>query len=188
MNLDRTMQAAIAIALGTVLATWFGVRPLHVRADGFERRTADLLERADEAEVPTARLERLREERDRRRRMLEAECPLAEAAFPPDLASVVGRVSLPIDGVDVVDQTFTAGNAGPAGLAAPEDWRATMIVIETVASWPAIRRQLALVEALEVPVRTTAFDLERLEARAGLARLTLRLDVLHRTTDPGEEP
>lgn len=187
MNLDRTMQAAVLIALGAMLATWFGVRPLHVRADALEQRTTDLLVRADEAEVPTARLERLRMERDRRRRMLEDECPLVDAAMPPDLASVVGRVSLPIDGVTVVDQTFTAGTAGPAGLAAPEDWRATMIVIETVASWTAIRRQLTLVEALDVPVRTTSFDLERLESGGGMARLTLKLDVLHRAIDPGDE-
>lgn len=187
MNVDRTMQAAIAVALAAALATWFGVRPLHVRADDLERRTSDLLQRANDAEVPKTRLERLRTERDRRQSMLDAECPLVDASLAPDLASVVGRVSLPIDGTTVVDQTFTAGSAESAGLGAPEDWRATLIVIETVATWTAIRRQLALVEALEVPVRTTSFELERLDSPIGTARLTLKLDVLHRAVDPGDD-
>lgn len=187
MNMDRTMQAALAIAVGTVLATWFGVRPLHVRAESLEHRTEDLLARASDAEVPTARLERLRAERDRRSAMLEDECPLTREGAAPDLATVIGRVSLPIDGVTVVDQTFTAGRPASAGLAAPEDWFATPIVIETVATWSAIRRQLDLVEALEVPVRTTSFELERLESPAGAARLTVELDVLHRTAVTGEE-
>lgn len=181
MTLDRTTRLALAVTGATVLAVWFGVRPLHVRASTLEGDVADLQVRIAESSVPEARLDAARLERDRRRSMLVGEGFDRLPGGTPDVAGVIRRLSLPIDGLRVFDQTFTAGRAGAAASGGPEGWRATPVRLEVVGDWAAIRELLGLVDDLPGPVRTTALRLQRTEVdHAPAVRLELELDVLHR--------
>lgn len=189
MTIDRTTRMALVVTAATVMAVWFGVRPLHVRAASLENDVDDLRERIAESSVPEAQLDATRVERDRRRSMLAAEGFESLPDGTPDVAGVIRRLSLPIDGDRVLDQTFTAGRAGAAANGAPDGWRATPVRVEVVGDWSAIRDLLDLVDDLPGPVRTTALRLNRTEVE-GLpaARLELELDVLHRDeTASGEE-
>lgn len=189
MTIDRTTRMALVVTAATVMAVWFGVRPLHVRAASLETDVDDLRERIAESSVPEAQLDATRVERDRRRSMLAAEGFESLPDGTPDVAGVIRRLSLPIDGHRVLDQTFTAGRAGAAANGAPDGWRATPVRVEVVGDWSAIRDLLDLVDDLPGPVRTTALRLNRTEVE-GLpaARLELELDVLHRdATASGEE-
>ena len=104
----------------------------------------------------------------------------------PDLAGVIRRLSLPIDRVRVLDQTFTAGRSALAASGAPDGWSATPIRVELVGDWSAVRELLQVVDGLDVPVRTTAIRLERSQVDGGVAaRLELDLDVLHRSEGVG---
>jgi hypothetical protein len=188
MSLDRVLKTAMGLAAATALATWFGVRPLHLRASELERDVVSLQDRIAVAAVPEARLESVRQERDRRRGMLRHEGFDRMPEGNPDLAGVIRRLSLPIDRIRVLDQTFTAGRSGSAANAAPSGWSATPIRVELVGDWSAVRELLAVVDGLEVPVRTTTIRLERTEIDGGpAARLELELDVLHRRDESGEE-
>jgi len=187
MTMDRVLKTAMVVAGATALATWFGVRPLHLRAADLEQDVASLHERIAISSVPEARLEAARAERDRRREMLRREGFDRMPDGSPDLAGVIRRLSLPIDGVRVLDQTFTAGRSGTAASGAPDGWFATPIRVELVGDWSAVRDLLEVVDGLDVPVRTTSVRLERTDVEGGgAARLELDLDVLHRSVGTGE--
>lgn len=182
MTIDRTTRMALAVTGATALAVWFGVRPLHLRAATLEGDVTDLQERIAEASVPEAQLDATRLERERRREMLASEGFDALPDGAPDVAGVIRRLSLPIDGHRIFDQTFTAGRPGAAANGAPEGWRATPVRVEVEGDWSAIRELLDLVDDLPGPVRTTALRLNRTEVDGlSAARLELELDVLHRT-------
>lgn len=187
MKTDRVIRTAMIVAAATALATWFGVRPLHLRAAVLEQDVASLRERIAISSVPEAQLEAAGRERDRRRDMLVREGFHRMPEGSPDLAEVIRRLSLPIDRVRVLDQTFTAGRSGSAASGAPDGWMATPIRVELLGDWSAIRELLEVVDGLEVPVRTTALRVERSEVDGGAAaRLEIELDVLNRSTDTGE--
>jgi hypothetical protein len=186
MTMDRVLRTATVLAGATALATWFGVRPLHLRAADLERDVDALHERIAVSSVPEARLDAARRERDRRRDMLRQEGFERMPDGSPDLAGVIRRLSLPIDRVRVLDQTFTAGRSALAASGAPDGWSATPIRVELVGDWSAVRELLQVVDGLDVPVRTTAIRLERSQVDGGVAaRLELDLDVLHRSEGVG---
>ncbi len=189
MKIDPIMKLAAIAGGAALLATWFGVRPLHVRASLIEDEAATLHLRASEETVPAARLNAFRREADRRAEMLDQEKVFDLPVGPPDLAGVIRRLSLPIDGIRVIDQTFTAGRSVSAGLGSPEWWRSSPVQVELVADWPSIRRLLGLIDELSTPVRTTTIEIERLESEPGIARLRLELDALHLVDEaPGGFP
>ena len=184
MKMEPTMRiAAVAGIIGAV-ATWFGVRPLHVRASLVEAETERLHEMVAAETVPAAELTSVAREADRRSRMMSVEKVGSLPVGPPDLADVIRRLSLPIDGFRVEDQTFTARRSASAGIGAPEWWKSRPVHVELVADWPSIRGFLTLVDELPNPVRTTSLRIERLDSDRGLARLHLELDALHLADSP----
>ena len=184
MKLEPTMRFAVVAGVVGAMATWFGVRPLHLRAATIETETRRLHEMVAAETVPAAKLSSVAHEAERRARMMEMEKVGTLPVGPPDLADVIRRLSLPIDGVRVDDQTFTARRSASAGIGAPEWWKSRPVHVELVADWASIRGLLVLVDNLPNPVRTTSFRLERLESDRGLARLHLELDALHLTESP----
>ena len=181
MSNDRVIQGALLLALSGALVAWFGIAPLHARADRQQAETAALIARVAESPVPSERLTPFRAELDRRSRMLSDECPDPLIATKPDLAGVIRRLSLSIDGKLVVDQTFTAERSGPADLDSEIRWSATPIRIELVAAWSAIAEVLDLIETMDIPSRVTEFRLERdSDPTIEIARASIELDVLHR--------
>ena len=184
MKLEPTMRLAAVVGVIGAMATWFGVRPLHLRAAMVESETERLHEMVAAETVPAAMLSSVAQEAERRARMMEREKVGSLPMGPPDLADVIRRLSLPIDGVRVVDQTFTARRSASAGIGAPEWWKSRPVHVELVADWASIRGFLMLVDDLPNPVRTTSFRLERIDSDRGMARLHLELDALHLAESP----
>lgn len=187
MKLDPVMRIASVVGVVALLATWFGVRPLHVRAAAIEEEASALQRRAAAETVPAARLDAYRHEAARRESMIERERVFDLPVGPPDLARVIRRLSLPIDGVRVIDQTFTARRTRSAGIGAPEWWRSSPIEVELVADWPSIRRFIGFVDGLATPTRITNFELERTPESSAMARLRIEIDALHLAASAGVE-
>lgn len=181
MSNDRIIQGALMLAIAGAMVAWFGVVPLHAKAASQQAETTALLARVAQSPVPSERLTPFRAELERRSKMLSDECPKPLIAAKPDVAGVIRRLSLPIDGNRVVDQTFTAERSGPADLDSEIQWSATPIRIELVAKWSAIAEVLDLIETMNIPSRVTEFRLERdSEPTIEIARAFIELDVLHR--------
>ena len=73
MRLEPTMRLAVAAGVVGAMATWFGVRPLHLRAGVVEAETERLHEMVAAETVPAAKLSSVAHEADRRSRMMEME-------------------------------------------------------------------------------------------------------------------
>ena len=188
MSGDRIIQYAAGVGILASLVAWFGIVPLHVRASDQEAETASLLTRVAASPMPADRLVPFREELERRLRMLRLECPVGVDQGPPDLAGIIRKLSLPIDGLAVIDQTFTAERSGPTGFDLDLPWEVTPIRIELTASWSAIANVLELIEGMETPNRMTEFKLDRdLDPEVEIARVSIEIEVLHRV-EPVENP
>ena len=186
MTGDRIIQSAVGIAIISASVAWFGIVPLHARASNQEAETASLLTRVAASPMPAERLVPFRDELQRRIEMLRRECPVGADQGPPDLAGIIRTLSLPIDGSNVIDQTFTAERSGPAGFYADLPWEVTPIRIELTASWSAIANVLELIEGMAAPNRMTEFKLDRdLEPDVEIARVSIEIEVLHRV-EPSE--
>ena len=181
MNGDRIIQSAVGIAILSATVAWIGIVPLHARASNQEAETTSLLIRVAASPMPAERLVPFREELERRIEMLRRECPMGVDQGPPDLAGIIRTLSLPIDGSNVIDQTFTAERSGPTGFDVDLPWEVTPIRIELTASWSAIANVLELIEGMAAPNRMTEFKLDRdLEPDVEIARVSIEIEVLHR--------
>lgn len=113
MNEQRHL--ALAITIGAVAAVG-GAALLALPA---YRDGADVRRRIDDLSVKAAELDRHAADVERLADALYDVETAARAAMKtipdaPDVADLMRRLSLPVDGVAVRDQTFTAGSAGPA--------------------------------------------------------------------------
>lgn len=181
MSTHRNAMLVAAVVLLGVLASRFLVHPLHARADAVDREYAELLQRVDGWPGEDAVLAPLREELVRRQTMVsEEQCPVPTQ---PDLAGLIRRLSLEIDGVRVIDQTFVAGRRGPAATAAPDSWRSVPLTMELVSEFQALNELLMRIEGSPEPIRITRLSIERIDGPdrdRSVARATLVLDAVYR--------
>ncbi|MCH2160724.1 MAG: hypothetical protein MK085_02505 [Phycisphaerales bacterium] len=183
MNEHRPLILTVVIALLGLAAARFIVHPLHARADELNQEHASLLQRIAGWPGEEAVLEPLRSELKRRTQMIRAEQRPVPAQ--PDLAGLIRRLSLDIDGERVIDQTFVAGRRGPAATGAPENWRSVPLTVELVADFPSLFGLLKRIEETPEPIRTTRLTIERLKDPVDrpLARCILVLDAIHRVKE-----
>ena len=183
MNEHRSLIVAAIIALVGIAAARFIVHPLHARADELNQEHESLLQRIAGWPGEEAVLAPLREEIARRERIIRSEQQPVPAQ--PDLAGLIRRLSLDIDGERVVDQTFVAGRRGPAATGAPSDWRSVPLTVELVADFTSLFGLLKRIEETPEPIRVTRLTIERLKepATRPLARCVLVLDAIHRVKE-----
>ena len=183
MNEHRSFIVVAIIAVVGLAAARFIVHPLHARADELNREHASLLQRIAGWPGEEAVLEPLRAEIERRERIIDRE--QQPVPSQPDLAGLIRRLSLDIDGEQVVDQTFVAGRRGPAATGAPADWRSVPLTVELVADFRSLFGLLKRIEETPEPVRVTRMTIERLKEPSArpLARCVLVLDAIHRVKE-----
>lgn len=182
VNQNTAMVAAVVV-LGVVAAR-FLVHPLHARADAVHAAHALLENRVTNWQGPDAILEPLREELSHRNEIVQIEQrPLPST---PDLAGLIRRLSLEIDGFRVIDQTFVAGRRGLAATAAPESWKCVPLTMELVSDYSSMRTLINRIESNPDPVRITRLTVERMNdqnGEKGIAHTTLVLDVIFRSEE-----
>ncbi len=179
----RPLLAAAVVALVGICAARFIVHPLHARADELNLEHQSLLQRIAGWPGEEAVLAPLRAEIARRERIISSEQqPVPDQ---PDLAGLIRRLSLDIDGKRVVDQTFVAGRRGPAATGAPADWRSVPLTVELVADFSSLFGLLQRIEETAEPIRVTRLTIERQEDPGDrpLARCVLVLDAIHRAKE-----
>lgn len=187
MNTHRNAILIAAVVLLGIIVARFLVHPLHARADAVEQEYAELLGRVAGWPGADAVLDPLREELLRRQEMASIE--QRPVPLHPDLAGLIRRLSLDIDGVHVIDQTFVAGRRGPAATAAPDSWRSVPLTMELVSDFQALNDLLIRIEASPEPVRITRMSVERLEGSDNdrtIARATLVLDAVYRIKESSQ--
>ena len=183
MNDRKYLVATIVVAVLGIAGVRFMVSPLHARADRINAEHESLLQRISGWPGEEAMLAPLRDEIQERRSLIAREQrPVPDQ---PDLAGLIRRLSLEIDGKHVIDQTFVAGRRGPAATGAPENWRSVPLTVELVSDFPTLFGLVQRIEETSEPVRVTRITIERLkdEKFGSLARTVLVLDAIHRAEE-----
>lgn len=181
LNLNQSSMAIAAVVLVGVLGARFLVHPLHGRADAVDAAHERLVERIADWPGQDVVLDPIRSELDHRRTIVALEQHPIPAS--PDLAGLIRRLSLEIDGTRVLDQTFVAGRRGAASTAAPESWRSIPLTMELVSDFSTLQGVLGRIEESPEPVRITRLAINRSKdptGTPGIARTTLVLDVVFR--------
>lgn len=135
------------LAAGVGLLIWPAYREnheIHERIDMLTRKAGEL----DARQVEAAKLE---QERDALRDQVHSDLKIIPDA--PDIASLIRKLSLPVDGLSVHDQEFVAGQSSAALLAPDEAIQATPLTIELTATFDTVFALLRAVESMDRLVR-----------------------------------
>lgn len=183
-NVNQNTMTVVAVVLVGMLAAKFLVHPLHARADAVRAAHALLEDRMSNWNGRDSVLDPLEVELQHRRTIVQEE--QQHIPHTPDLAGLIRRLSLDIDGRRVIDQTFVAGRRGLAATGAPASWKSIPLTMELVSDYASMRALIERIEENPDPVRITRLSIERMKdasGEMGISRTTLVLDVIFRSEE-----
>ena len=110
----------------------------------------------------------------------------------PDIAELMRKLSLPVDGVVVQDQTFTAGSPGEAVIGRETAAEAMPLTVEMLARFDSVFATIRAAEAMPRLVRVASVRLEA-EGDGGrgdspMLDASVRLEAIYGTIDGEEAP
>jgi len=132
--------ALLILGLGVVLLVW----PSHRQTAALQDEIAALKGKSEGLAAQTEQVEHLADAYSRLKRRVAED--LKYIPQSPDIAGLMRKLSLPVDGRTVLDQTFTAGSASSAitGEESPE--QAMPLTVDMKAAFDSV---LALIRAAE---------------------------------------
>jgi len=158
MNHKTILAVGGMIAL-FVLGVAFLVWPAYRQAHRINSQTQELIRKSDRLEDDTSVVKELAERLQQLRRRIEED--LKTVPNEPRVAEMMRRLSLPVDGVTVRDQTFAAGEPKPASQQADIPFKAIPLTVELDASFDAVFSLLRATEQSPQLVRTRSLHIER---------------------------
>jgi Tfp pilus assembly protein PilO len=147
--------AAMVIALGVLLWTTGSKR------NELNHQILTLEEKMRGLSGHTSELERLAVEVSGLRKFVDNDLKAIPASA--DVASLIGRLSLPVDGTIVVDQTFTRGSVGPAIAGDDGPLRVMPVTIDMEATFDSLFAVLRSAESMQrlIRIATLRMNFER---------------------------
>lgn len=144
------LGAVLLLIVGGVLLVW----PSYREAAAMRQGTAELNQRVATLETRQAEVQQLDEELAEARRLIREELKVIPEAA--DIAELMRRLSLRVDGVAVQDQTFTAG--APFGALPDEKYRtqALPLTIDMMARFDSAFAVLRAAETLDRLIRISS--------------------------------
>jgi Tfp pilus assembly protein PilO len=158
---DKQHLLATCIVSFTVLTLGCALLVWPARRDARETRAeiAKLEKKIESLDEAHAAVDRLSAELEESRRYAAEQ--LKAIPRSPDVAQLMRRLSMPVDGRHVLDQTFTAGSAHPAVAGTGEDFaeQAMPLTVDMQASFDSIFALLRLSESMDRLVRIASVRL-----------------------------
>ena len=166
------MSLLAVVGLGAVLLVW----PSYREASRHNRRTLLLHHKGQNYDAQARRIATLTKQVEKTTHRMKTE----QKTIPetPDIADLMRRLSMPVDGIHVLDQTFTAGdprNAVPGGdlpvLVQP-------LTVEMVARFDAIFALMRLAESMDRLLRVSSISIavDRTNTQDTVASATIVLE------------
>jgi hypothetical protein len=153
--LATCIVSLVVLVLGCALLVW------PARRDARETRTkiAKLEKKIESFDEAHEAVDRLSVELEESRRYAAEQ--LKSIPRTPDVAQLMRRLSMPVDGRHVLDQTFTAGSAHPAVAGTAEDFteQALPLTVDMQASFDSVFALLRLSESMDRLVRIASVRL-----------------------------
>lgn len=155
MHSVRHMATGIAgtlIAAGMAAAMF--IWPNYREASAVRSQVAHLASRMEAHDGHVAAVELLATEVQRAQDRAERELKLIGAG--PDVAALIRHMSSEIDGVHVMDQTFTAGKSASAPVAGADNFMIQPVMVEMRGRFAAVMGLISRVESLGRLVRVSS--------------------------------
>jgi len=137
--------------LALAMPAWQESRDLRRESRELRHRCEQLRHEADEERRLGDRLEGMRLAAAASQRIIPQE---------PEVAAVMRRLSLPVDGVTVLDQTFSAGSDGPAVPGEEGSERVKPLTVDLIGSFESAMAIVHAAEAMDRLVRVASVRLE----------------------------
>jgi Tfp pilus assembly protein PilO len=155
MNDGKHLMIAITggllvILLGGALLVW----PSYRKAHAIRQEVVELREKISGLAGQTGKVEQLADELEAARRRVGE-----DLKFVPETADVAGlmrKLSLPVDGRTVLDQTFTAGNPCDAVLGEDFDERVLPLTVDMEATFDSVFALICAAERMDRLVRVSS--------------------------------
>jgi Tfp pilus assembly protein PilO len=185
---ERQQLILVAVGMAGLLTAGAGllIWPAYRENHEIHARIDMLTRKAGELDTRHAEAAKLEQQLDALRAHVHSELKIIPDA--PDIAGLIRKLSLPVDGLSVHDQEFVAGQSSSALLAPDEAIQATPLTIELTATFETIFALLRSVESMDRLVRIAsvhmglerskdgALDAGNLAASVGLEAIFVQED------------
>ena len=159
------------VGLGSVLLVW----PAYREASRHNSRTSLLHHKGENYDLQARRIATLTRQVDQMTRRVETD--LKRIPETPDIADLMRRLSMPVDGIHVHDQTFTAGDPREAIPGGDLSVLVQPLTVEMVARFDAIftlmRRAESMDRLLRVSQISIAVDRTNTQDTVAIATIVL---------------
>ncbi len=158
MSSSRHLAFAIlsllaVVTLGGVLLVW----PSYREAARHNRRTVLLHQKGENYDAQARRIATLTKQVDQITRRIDTELKMIPET--PDIADLMRRLSMPVDGVHVYDQTFTAGDLKEAVPGGDLPVRVQPLTVEMDARFDSIFALMRLAESMDRLLRVSSISI-----------------------------
>lgn len=154
---QMTMGVLAVLAVVAMVAVMF-ILPNYREARDVQAQVKDLQARVTTLESRTHAVDRLAEEVRTARDHVAVD--LKSIPETADVAGLIRKLSDPIDGMNVVDQTFTAGTAGPAIVGEDAPAMALPVIAEMHATFESAQALIRKAETMNRLVRVSSVRLQ----------------------------
>ncbi len=143
----------VVLILGIALLAWPNHRQMRTVLD----EVAVLEKKVSSLGAQTVEVERLACEYSDVKRRVEAQ--FKEIPETPDISGLIRKLSLPVDGTTILDQTFTAGSANSAVAGQDAAELVMPLNIDMVANFDSVFALICAAESMERLVRVSSMHL-----------------------------
>lgn len=160
MASDRAnVMFPLGLAGATLLALGILAWPNYRKASAVRGEMAQLTKRIEGLQDEQYELAKLALDVQSRREVVEHELKFVPPT--PDIAELIRRLSVPVDGRQVIDQTFAAGQPKPLEMVEDGSLRALPVTLDMIADFESVFQTLRDIESLERLVRVISVRLVR---------------------------
>lgn len=160
------------VGVGGVLLVW----PAYREASRHDNRTSLLHHKGENYDIQARRIATLTKQVEQMTRRVETE--LRTIPETPDIADLMRRLSMPVDGIHVYDQTFTAGDPRAAVPGGDLPVLVQPLTVEMVARFDAIFTLTRQAESMDRLLRVSSISIavDRTKAPDTIASATIVLE------------
>lgn len=148
------LWAVLGVVVLAAVVGWFIIWPNYREAAQVNERITRLEQKIAGQAEQANELNSLSQEVQNSRRRMETELKIVPAS--PDVADLIRKLSLPVDGANVVDQTFTAGSPMDVSVGAAGSVKAMPLTVELDATFDSVFALLRSAESMNRLLRVAS--------------------------------
>lgn len=148
------MWSVLGVVVLAAVVGWFIIWPNYREAARVNENVSRLEQKIAGQAERTGELNSLSMEVQNSRRRMETELKIVPAS--PDVADLIRKLSLPVDGANVVDQTFTAGSPVDITVGAAGSTKSMPLTVDLAATFDSVFALLRSAESMNRLLRVAS--------------------------------